>query len=260
MKRIIIILFLIVQPIYPIWVIQHTNIVTSSACGTTPGSSTAITITSTTSGRALIVSLTSNSATANLTVASWENNGSTSAYTDTTAVGRCTVCGGSAYIVYQPNIAGSITSVTPVCSASVTLNGVILEVSGIPTSSILDTSALLSNQTATGTNPFSPALTTAASGEFIVAVVTPAQTITGIHAGNEFTSDSVVGGNGYAHITSTSATAASHQAEWDDNTSADLYATSIAAFKITGSAAAAPSRLTLLGVGFYIWPLVQLHW
>jgi len=48
--------------------------------------------------------------------------------------------------------------------------------------------------------------------------------------GNEFTNDHVANGNGWAHLTSPTATAGVHQAQWDQST-AGRYCAGAAAFK-----------------------------
>ena len=53
---------------------------------------------------------------------------------------------------------------------------------------------------------------------------------TGITSGNEFTDDFTTFGNGWAHITSTSATAGTHQASWYTASPVGVYCASTVAF------------------------------
>jgi hypothetical protein len=105
---------------------------------------------------------------------------------------------------------------------------VVWEVAGLRATSPLDTSAALSDQAAT-TLPGGATVITTQPGDFIVEVAIVANQASGIHAGNEFTNDSLARGNGWAHITSTAATAGPHRARWDQPT-AGAYCAASAAF------------------------------
>ncbi len=105
---------------------------------------------------------------------------------------------------------------------------VVWEVSGIRSSNPLDGVTTLSDQAAT-TTPSGAAITTTAAGDFVAAVAIVDNQITGIHAGNAFTNDRTTNGNGWAHLTSSSAPAGTYQAKWDQGT-AGVYCAVSAAF------------------------------
>jgi hypothetical protein len=102
------------------------------------------------------------------------------------------------------------------------------EVAGIRTTNALDTATTLDDQAATST-PVGPVITTAHAGEFVVSIAVVAKDITGIHAGNEFTNDRTANFNGWAHLTSNTAAAGAHQAEWNQLPSG-TYCANAAAF------------------------------
>jgi len=105
---------------------------------------------------------------------------------------------------------------------------VVWEVSGVRATAPLDSSTSLSNQPAT-TLPAGPLISTSARGDFVVSVLIHAANITGIHAGNEFSNDSLSGANGWAHLTDAGAPAGSYQGQWDADVSAS-YCASAASF------------------------------
>ena len=107
---------------------------------------------------------------------------------------------------------------------------VLWEVAGIRTDAPLDTADKLDAQPAT-TTPVGPSLTTIAPGDFIVSVVISQNSITGIHAGNEFTQDQMTQLDGWGHLTASSAAAGTHQAQWDQPTSGS-YCANAAAFRV----------------------------
>jgi hypothetical protein len=109
-------------------------------------------------------------------------------------------------------------------------SAVVWEVSGIKTEDPLDIAAALNDQPMS-TTPRGPRITTTAPGEFVVAAALADAEITGIHAGNEFTKDSLVNGNGWAHLTDSNAPAGVHQAQWDQ-TPSGVFCASAAAFQV----------------------------
>jgi hypothetical protein len=80
----------------------------------------------------------------------------------------------------------------------------------------VDAAAAMSDQ-GSSSHPTSPVITTENAGELVIAIGISGGVVTGIHAGNEFTNDSLVRGNGWAHITSADAPAGSQHAVWDSN-------------------------------------------
>jgi hypothetical protein len=103
-------------------------------------------------------------------------------------------------------------------------------VSGIKTTDPLDIAAASNDQPASAT-PRGPRITTSVAGEFVVAAALADAEITGIHAGNEFTKDSLAQGNGWAHLTDSNAPAGVHQVQWDQ-TPAGVFCASAAAFLV----------------------------
>lgn len=107
---------------------------------------------------------------------------------------------------------------------------VVWEVSGIRTDEPLDTAAVLNSQPES-TAPLGPAITTRASGEFVVTAAMVENVATRIHAGDEFTNDQTTNGNGWAHLTDPMAAAGTYQAQWDQPASG-LSCAAAAAFQV----------------------------
>jgi len=77
-------------------------------------------------------------------------------------------------------------------------------------------------------------VTTSQAGDFIVSILFAVDTnISGISPGNEFTNDFTTNGNGWAHITSNSVPAGTHQASWITSTPQGIYCASTVAFRPT---------------------------
>ncbi len=186
-----------------------------------------------------------NTTAGNLIVAFFNTSGSTitisnadiggNAFTQVPGAKATSATTGLSDIWYLQNNPGGIKATTVHYAAATAFPAMIVyEVSGIKTSGSLDVAAQVSSQTAT-TTPLGAAVTTTAVGDFIVANVNVANSITGIHAGNEFTwDDSVKQFTAGSHITSASATAASHQPQWDESPSG-AFCGSTASFFITPS-------------------------
>jgi hypothetical protein len=116
---------------------------------------------------------------------------------------------------YAEGVAGGATTIT--ISAPSGIGAVVAwEFAGIKTSGAFDLGLALANQPSSLT-PTAPAFRTAATGELVVAVANCNATVTSIHAGNAFTNDSVLAGDGWAHLTDASAPAGTYQATWDLN-------------------------------------------
>jgi hypothetical protein len=71
-------------------------------------------------------------------------------------------------------------------------------------------------------------LSLTSGGEFMVSAVIEEGALSGVHAGNEFVDDAVLGCCGYAHLPAASTAPGAHQAEWDST--ADIYCADAAAF------------------------------
>lgn len=122
----------------------------------------------------------------------------------------------------------AIAAKTIVVGASSVNAVVVWEVAGLRAMNPIDTVATLSNQ-ATTTQPVGAAVTTTQPGDFIVSIAIVQNSVNGLHTGSEFTNDSLAKANGWAHITSTSAPAGTHQAKWDQPMTG-VYCASSAAF------------------------------
>lgn len=104
------------------------------------------------------------------------------------------------------------------------------EVSGmVTTGSPVDVANALTDEPSSVT-PLGAPVTTTVDGAFIVSVALFTNNSPGISSGNEFTTASTLRGNGWAHITSPTAPAGLHQAQWDQPLGGG-YGTSTAAFK-----------------------------
>ena len=102
------------------------------------------------------------------------------------------------------------------------------EVSGISTGKPDNMNTAVGVVTA---NTLGPAVTTSQAGDFMVsAIFAPAGNFTGISSGNEFTSDFNTSSNGWAHITSNSATVGTHQASWSSSNPIGRFCSSAVAF------------------------------
>jgi hypothetical protein len=104
------------------------------------------------------------------------------------------------------------------------------EVSGLRTDEPLDTASALQDEPASDT-PQGPNIATSTDGEFVVSVAIAEQEITRIHAGDAFTNDHDVAGNGWAHLTDPMARAGDYHAQWDQSPAAP-YCANAAAFKV----------------------------
>ncbi|HTU43550.1 MAG TPA: hypothetical protein VMF91_00710 [Bryobacteraceae bacterium] len=136
----------------------------------------------------------------------------------------------SSEIWYAVHSKSGATLVTPHFGGSpTTIEMSSWEVSG------LSTAAPDAAKTASGTvtaNTAGAAVTTTQAGDFVVSVLfANAATFSRITTGNEFTADFTTGGDGWAHITSNSAAAGSHQASWFTASPTGIYCASTAAFR-----------------------------
>ena len=176
--------------------------------------------------------------TGNLIVAAILFNGGTSVTSVSDNAGNNYVSAGAKAITgnnsieiwYAVNSRSGATVITPAFGVSPShVEIATWEVSGI------STAAPVAKNTASGTvilnNTPGPAVTTAQAGDFIVSALFAINTnFTAITSGNEFTNDFKTNGNGWAHITSNSSAAGTHQARWYTATPTGSYCASTVAF------------------------------
>jgi hypothetical protein len=138
----------------------------------------------------------------------------------------------STEIWYAVNSKSGATVVTPAFANSTThVEITVWEVSGLSTSAPDATN--ISSGSVTLNNTPGPAVITTHAGDFIVSILFALDTtFSGISTGNEFTDDFTTNGNGWAHITSNSAPAGTHQASWVTSTPQGVYCASTAAFRL----------------------------
>ncbi len=185
-----------------------------------------LTIPATGTGHLLAVAIMMN---ANASVAGVSDNATGGSSLYISAGARSTLSGLSTEIWYAVNSKPGATIVTPTFVGSPThVEITVWEVSGV---SMFAPDA---TNTSTGTvvqNTLGPAVTTTQAGDFIVSVLFAGKaTLSGISTGNEFTNDFKTGGNGWAHITSNSSGAGTHQASWYTVAPAGKYCASTVAF------------------------------
>jgi hypothetical protein len=195
----------------PAWRLVQVKFAATSGSGN--GSALAAMLTSTTAGDLLVVGVQFDPGT---TITSVSDNApaGTSAFLEVTSSVATNPQGdGSVEVWYTPSVNADATSVTATTTNGAVYTVVAWEVATTQPATV-DVAKELSNQTAS-TVPGAPAVTTAKAGELVIATGISATTVTSIRAGNEFTNDSLANGNGWAHITSTTAAAGAHQAVWD---------------------------------------------
>lgn len=127
---------------------------------------------------------------------------------------------------YAPRVSPGATMLAVTASAAIVAI-VMWEVGGLGPTLTIDTTGTLDDQPAT-TTPMGPALTTTAAGDFAAAVAIVANGVSGTQAGNAFTNDSRIRGNGWAHLADPRALRATYQAIWDQGTAGTYCATGVA--------------------------------
>lgn len=189
---------------------------------------TNLTIPATGTGNLVLVAMMFNGGTS---VASVSDNATGGNDTYVSAGARSTIGNYSTEIWYAVNSNSGATLVTPRFAGSPThVEITAWEVSGISTSS--PDAVNISNGSVTLNNTPGPAVTTSQVGDFILSVLFAINTsFTTISSGNEFTNDFKTYGNGWAHITSASATAGAHQASWFTSSPTGVYCASTVAFR-----------------------------
>jgi hypothetical protein len=148
-------------------------------------------------------------------------------------------------IWYAKNSVAGATSITITPSSTVSNSyAVIWEFSGADPTAPLDTSAVLDSQAAT-MSVSGASVTTSGANEAIVSIGIVADTVSGIGGGNNFTNDSTLAGNGWAHLFTTSN--GTYAAAWTQSP-AGTYGSSTAAFKAANTAPSACDLAAPYGV------------
>ena len=177
--------------------------------------------------------------TGNLIAVALMFTGATSVASVTDNVGNIYVSAGakaavfvdSTEIWYAVNSKPGATVVTPTFADLPThVEITVWEVSAISTSAP-DVTNTASGMLTLNNTP-GPPVTTTQAGDFIVSILFALDTyVPGVSSGNEFTGDFTTNGNGWAHITSTSAPAGTHQVSWFVPTPQGVYCASTVAFR-----------------------------
>jgi hypothetical protein len=191
------------------------------------GNITSLTIPATGTGHLIAVAMMFNGKTS---VASVSDNATGGSNTYVSAGARSTTSTWSTEIWYAVSSKSGAMVVTPTFAGSPTsVQITVWEVSGI--SSLTPDATNTSSGSVTLNNTPGPAVTTTQPGDFIVSILLAnTADFTGISSRNEFTDDFTTLGNGWAHITSTSATAGTHQASWYTASPVGVYCASTVAF------------------------------
>jgi hypothetical protein len=165
-------------------------------------------------------------------------NGTTSVASVSDNVGNAYVSAGaraargvaSVEIWYALNSVAGATVVTPTFVGSPThVEITTWEVSGIL--SMPPDATNTASGPVTVTNIPGPAVTTTQASDFIVSILFALNTnVASLSSGNEFTLDFRTNGNGWAHVTSNSSSAGTHQASWNLAIASGAYCASTVAF------------------------------
>jgi hypothetical protein len=188
---------------------------------------TNLTIPATGTGHLIAVAMMFNGKTS---VASVSDNATGGSNTYVSAGARSTTSTWSTEIWYAVSSRPGATVVTPTFAGSPTSVQITLwEVSGI--SSLTPDATNTSSGSVTLNNTPGAAVTTTQAGDFVVSILLAnSASFSAISSGNEFTDDFTTLGNGWAHITTTSATAGTHQASWYTTAPVGVYCSSTVAF------------------------------
>jgi hypothetical protein len=191
------------------------------------GAVTSLTIPATGSGHLIAVALMFNGTTS---VAKVSDNATGGSNTYVSAGSRSTSGIWSTEIWYAVNSKPGATVVTPTLVGSASSVQIAAwEVSGLSASTPDATKT--SSGSLTLNNTPGPAVTTKQAGDFVVSIMLASSSnLTAITSGSAFTDDFAIDGNGWAHLTSTSAPAASYQASWYTASPSGSYCASTVAF------------------------------
>ena len=200
-------------------------VVNETSKGGNPISS--LTIPATVGGHLLVVAMAFNGKTS---VTGISDNASGGSNTYVSAGARSTTSTWSMEIWYAVNANPGATVVTPTFAGSPSsVQITVWEVSGI-SHSVPDASNISSGNVTANNTP-GAAVTTTQVGDFIVStLLANTADFTSITSGNEFTDDFTTFGNGWAHITSATATSGTHQASWKTASPTGVYCSSTVAF------------------------------
>jgi hypothetical protein len=208
----------------PAWRLVQAQSLTAPLGGS---ASVTATLTSTMPGDLLVVGIQTAPG-ATITNVSDNASGGTSVFTAITGSMASNSAGDGGLVVwYTPSVNAGATSVTATTSDAI--YGLVVWELATAQPATVDAVKALSNQAAS-TAPTSPSIAAEHAGELVIAIAISAGTITSIQAGNEFTNDAKPNGNGFAHITSTTAAAGPHQAAWDSNSA--TYCSTAVAFHV----------------------------
>jgi hypothetical protein len=194
---------------------------------TSKGGVTSLTIPATGSGHLIAVAIIFNGKTS---VASISDNATGSSNTYVSAGARSTSYTWSTEIWYAVNSKPGATVVTPTFASSASsVQIAVWEVSGLSASVPDATNA--SSGSLTLNNTPGAAVTTKQAGDFIVSsILANTSDLSSISSGNAFTDDFTTDGNGWAHLTSTSAAAGTYQASWYTAAPSGTYCANTVAF------------------------------
>ena len=209
------------------------SLVRSTTCGPQTFPATTCTISSTGSGNLLVVAWMAGGTTTSLSSVT-DNAGN--AYVEAgNAKSADTGSNHMADVWYAKNTRAGATAITITPNPTGTSGAaVIWEFSGVDTTAPLDQAATVNNMAASST-PSGASVNTTASAEVVVSVVEVPDQIFGIASGNSFANDSLLWGNGWAHlITSSKGT---YAAQW--SAASGTYASSTVSFKAAGSGGSA---------------------
>jgi len=219
----------------PCTLVMNSNLTEKATFVTTPawaivhkaskaGGITSVTIPATGTGHLIAVAMMFNGSTS---VASVSDNAG-NAYVSAGA--RATSGTNSVEIWYAQNSVAGATMITPNFVGSPSS----VEITAWEVSGVLSMAPDATN-TASGTvtlaNTPGPAVKTTLAGDFVISVLFAINTnFNAISSGNEFTNDFSTYGNGWAHITSNSSSAGTHQASWVTSSPNGAYCASTVAF------------------------------
>jgi hypothetical protein len=124
----------------------------------------------------------------------------------------------------------SLAGATSISAATIPVYSIThWEVAGIRTNNALDTVAQLDDQPTTSM-PAGPNITTTTSGQLIITVAIVENVVGGLEANSMFTNDHTTFGNGFAHLTSATAPAATYRARWSQPMAGTFCATAASFF------------------------------
>ncbi len=188
---------------------------------------TNLTIPATGTGHLIAVAVMFNGKTS---VTGVSDNATGGSNTYVSAGARATTSTWSSEIWYAVTSRPGATVVTPAFAGSPTsVQITVWEVSGI--SGLAPDATSTSSGSVTLNNTPGAAVTATQAGDFIVStLLANSASFAAISSGNEFTDDFTTFGNGWAHITSASATAGTHQASWYTASPLGVYCSSTVAF------------------------------